>query len=200
MISQSTRVSGEPGPADRVAVDGIAVIKRVQDLLGEVPVGINEQLRDSFEQNAVPTQVLARCTAGRAAVGEFVLAGGDLAEVLEVRQSPFGYEVYRVAYLAERPLPGIDDDWMLAEHVERFYTEETFLEKMRGAVAACLVPPDALERIEALAGADRHDLIRESLVNTWEHAGLREWVRERQRQAVAAPNPYAPELNGAGAD
>jgi hypothetical protein len=75
------------------------------------------------------------------------------------RQSPFGYEVYRVAYLAERPLPGIDDDWMLAEHVVRFYTEETFLEKMRGAVAAGVVPPDALERIEAIADAERHDRV-----------------------------------------
>ena len=126
---------------DRVAVDGTTVIKRIQELVGEVPAGIDEQLRDSFEQNAFPAQVLARRTAGRAAVGEFVLAGGDLSEVLEVRQSPFGYEVYRVAFLAERPLPGIDDDWMLAEHVERFYTEETFLEKMREAVAAGRVPP-----------------------------------------------------------
>ena len=55
--------------------------------------------------------------------------------------------------------------------------------------------PDAVERVEALGVADRHELIRESLVNTWEHAGLREWVRERQRQAAAAPNPYAPELD-----
>ena len=179
---------------DRVAIDGITVIRRVQELLGEVPAGMNEQLRDSFEQNEVPAQVLARRTAGRAAVGEFVLAGGDLAEVLEVRESPFGYEVYRVAYLAERPLPDIDEDWMLAEHVERFYTEATFLEKMRAAVDEGLLPPDALERIEALPIADRHDLIRESLVNTWENAGLREWVRGRQRQAAAAPNPYSPEL------
>jgi hypothetical protein len=177
---------------DRVAVDAVAVIRRIQELLGEVPGGINEQLRDSFEQNEFPGQVLARRTTGRAAVGEFVLAGGDLAEVVEVRESPFGYEVYKVNYLAERPLPGIDDDWFLAEHVERFYTEETFLEKMREAVAAGRAPADAVERIEALPVEQRHELIRESLVATWEQAGLREWVRERQRQAAAAPNPYAP--------
>ena len=180
---------------DRVAVDAVAVIKRVQELLGQVPAGMNEQLRDSFEQNEFPAQVLAQRTTGRASVGEFVLAGGDLAEVVEVRESAFGYEVYRVKYLAERPLPGIDDDWFLAEHIERFYTEETFLEKMRGAVAAGVVPPDAVDRIEALPVDQRHDLIRESLLATWEQAGLREWVRARQRQAAVAPNAYAPAMD-----
>jgi hypothetical protein len=177
---------------DRVAVDGIAAIKRIQELLGQVPTGINETLRDSFERNEYPGQVLGARTTGRAAVGEFVLAGGDLAEVVEVRESPFGYEVYKVNYLAERPLPGIDDDWFLAEHVERFYTEEQFFQKMREAVAAGHAPADAVERIEALPVGERHDLIRESLVATWEQAGLREWVREGQRRAAARPNPYAP--------
>ena len=177
---------------DRVAVAAVAVIKRMQDLLDQVPSGINETLRDAFEGNEYLGQLLRRRTTGRAAVSEFVLAGGDLAEVVEVRESPFGYEVYNVIYLAERPLPGIDHDWLLAESIERFYTEEQFLQKMREAVAAGRTPADALERIEALPVEKRHDLIRESLVETWEHAGLREWVRDQQRQMTAAPNPYAP--------
>jgi hypothetical protein len=178
---------------DRVAVNGVAVVKRIQELLGQVPEGINETLRDSFERNEYPGQVLGARTTGRAAIGEFVLAGGDLAEVVEVREGPFAYEVYKVNYLAERPLPGIDDDWFLAEHVERFYTEEQFVQKMREAVATGRAPADAVERIEALPLRNRHDLIRESLVATWEQAGLREWVRERQRQAATRLHPYAPD-------
>jgi hypothetical protein len=180
---------------DRVAVEGIAVIKRVQELLGHVPEGINETLRDPFDRNEYPRQVLAARTTGRAAVGEFVLAGGDLAEVVEVRQSPFGYEVYNVNYLSERPLPGIDDDWFLAEHIERFYTDEQFFQKMREAVAEGRAPAGAVVGIEALPADERHVIIRESLVATWERAGLREWVRERQRQARAQPNPYAPDTD-----
>lgn len=181
---------------DRVAIGGIAVIKRIQELLGQVPEGINETVHDSFERNEYPGQVLAVRTKGRAAVGEFVLAGGDLAEVVEVREGPFGYEVYNVSFLAERPLPGIDDDWFLAEHVERFYTEEEFLQKMRDAVSAGEASLDAVELIEALPVEKRHDLIREALVATWERAGLREWVRERQRRAAGEPHPYAPDRSG----
>ncbi len=185
---------------DRVAVDGIAVIKRIQELLGQVPAGINETLRDSFERNGYPARALRARTTGRAAVGEFVLAGGDLGEVVEVRESPFGYEVYKVNYLSERPLPGIDDDWFLAEHIERFYTDEQFFQRMREAVAAGGAPADAVDRIEALPADERHDLIRESLVATWEQADLREWARERQRRAAARPNPYAPDIDGTTTD
>ena len=177
---------------DRVAVGGVAAIKRVQELLDEVPQGINEQLRDSFDQNEYPAEVLRWRTTNRADVGDFVLAGGDLSEVIEKRASPFGYEMYHVNYLAERPLPGIDDDWLLAEYIERFYTADEFLQRMREAVDAGRAPADAVGRIEALPPGERQDLIRESLVATWEHAGLREWVRDRQRQAAAEPNPYAP--------
>ena len=185
---------------DRVAVNGIGLIKRIQELLGEVPKGINETLHDSFERNEYPAQALRARTTGRAAVGEFVLAGGELAEVVEVRESPFAYEVYRINYLAERPLPGIDADWFLAEHIERFYTAEQFFTKMREAVAKGLAPADAVELIEALPPVERHDLIRESLVATWEQAGLREWVRERQRRAATQHNPYAPDSDGTTTD
>jgi hypothetical protein len=181
---------------DRVAVDGVAAIKRVQELLDQVPQGINEQLRDSFDQNEYPAEVLSRRTTNRADVGDFVLAGGDLGEVIKKRESPFGYEMYHVNYLSERPLPGIDDDWFLAEHIERFYTADEFLRRMREAVDASHAPADAVQRIEALPPGERQDLIRESLLAAWEHAGLRQWVRERQRQAAAEPNPYAPPQDG----
>jgi hypothetical protein len=93
-------------------------------------------------------------------------------------------------------LPGIDDDWFLAEHIERFYTADEFLQRMREAVDAGHAPADAVERIEALLQGERQDLIRESLIAAWEHAGLRDWVRERQRHAAAESNPYAPPQDG----
>jgi hypothetical protein len=157
-----------------------------------VPAGINEQLRDSFDDNEFPAEVLARRTTNRANVGDFVLAEGHLAEIVEKRQSPFGYEVYRAKYLAERHLPEIDEDWFLAEHVRPFYTADTFLQKMKEAVEKGTVPADAVERIEALPREQRQDMIRDSLLHVWEHGGLREWVRDQQRYAVAASNPYAP--------
>lgn len=162
---------------DRVAIDGIAALKRVQELLDQVPAGVNEKIRDSFEANDFPAQVLDQQTRDRADVGDFVLEGVYLGEVLETRESAFGYHVYRVGYLAERALPDVGEDWVLAEHLRRFYTREEFLRRTRESVEAGTLPPDAIERFEARPVEAQQDIVRESLLHTWEHGGLREWAR-----------------------
>ncbi len=177
---------------DRVAIPALAGINRVQELLGRVPEGINQQVQKLFTRNTYPAELLRRRTGDRANVGDFVLASGDLCEVMEKRLGPFGYEIYRARYLAERPLPDVDEDWFLAEAIERFYTPKEFLRRMRDAVASKQAPEDAIERIGALPPEKRQEIIRESLVQTWEHAGLREWVRAQQREGHSAPHPYAP--------
>jgi len=176
---------------DRVAISWIAAIERIQELLGEVPAGINEQLRNAHEGNEYPAKILDLRTRNRADVGDFVLAHGDLGEVLEKREGVFGYETYRVQYLAERPLPGIDDDWFLAEEVERFYTSAEFLIRMRETVSACDALAYSLERIDALPPERRQEIIRESLVHVWED-GLRDWIRNKKRQAAKSQHPFAP--------
>lgn len=170
---------------DRNAVSGLTALIRVQGLLGEVPAGPNEIIRNSFEGNTYPAEVLRRRTRDRADVGDFVLAAGDLGEVLEKRESEFGYEVYHVRFLAETPLPGVDDDWFLAEHVRRFYTLDEFKRRLGGSIERGEAPPDALERFNTLTPAQQQEAVRESLLATWQQAGLREWVRERQAEEAA---------------
>jgi hypothetical protein len=46
-------------------------------------------------------------------------------------------------------------------------------------------PPDALQRFERLQPEQQRQAVRESLQATWDRAGLREWVRERQARAAA---------------
>jgi hypothetical protein len=61
-----------------------STIVRVQDLLGVAREGLNSEIRSTFESNEYPAQVYEAMAGGRAEVGDFVLAYGDLAEVLEV--------------------------------------------------------------------------------------------------------------------
>lgn len=168
---------------DRVAVVGMAALRRVQALLDRVPAGMNETIRDAFEHNDYPAQVLKKRTRDRAEVGDFVLEGRYLCEVLEKRESAFGYHIYRVRYLAERPVPEIEEDWLLAEGVRRFHTRAQFLQLLCASIERGDAPPDALERFESRQPEEQQDVLRGALLNTWEHGGLRELVREERRRS-----------------
>jgi hypothetical protein len=52
-------------------------------------------------------------------VDDLVLAYGDLAEVLEIKESPFGYTSYKVRYLRKPPLPELPEDWLPSEDMVR---------------------------------------------------------------------------------
>lgn len=51
--------------------------------------------------------------------GDLVLAYGDLAEVLEIKESQFGYTSYKVMYLHNPPLPELPEDWLPSEDIVR---------------------------------------------------------------------------------
>lgn len=50
-------------------------------------------------------------------LGDLVLAMGDLCEIIECRQSRFGYTSCRIKFLTKSPLPEIPDDWLPAAFV-----------------------------------------------------------------------------------
>jgi hypothetical protein len=52
-------------------------------------------------------------------VADLVLAYGDLAEVLEIRESQFGYTSYKIRYLRKPPLPDLPEDWLPSEDIVR---------------------------------------------------------------------------------
>lgn len=52
-------------------------------------------------------------------IEDLVLAHGYLAEVLETRESIFGYTSYRIKYLAKPPMPALTEDWLPSEEIVR---------------------------------------------------------------------------------
>jgi hypothetical protein len=158
-----------------------AILDRCHRLLGRPDVPIITRLSDSLERTE-PSELVHRATVRDITAGDFVLAYGNLAEVMEIRGSPYGYRSYRVRYLAEKPIPAIQEDWFPAFYVQLFCTRERFLKRMQEMVAQGRMPADAAEMMGRLTDAQLQPLIRASLTDTWK-LGLREWVRGEQRKA-----------------
>jgi hypothetical protein len=163
---------------DECAVLGLNVIVRLQRLLDEVPAGINRTIRDQFESNDVPAELVERRTRGTAEVGDFVLAYGDLGEVRDVVESEFGYRSYRVLYLAERPLPEIDEDWFPAQHVQVLFPHAVTVELLAARNARL---SEELRRKLAEPG---NAYLRASMKEIWERA-LRDHIHARRGRVPA---------------
>jgi hypothetical protein len=70
-----------------------------QEFSGQVPHGVNRILQESTVSNQFPSALLRFSTRNRAALGDFVVVGGAVGEVLAVKPSAYGYESYRVKFL-----------------------------------------------------------------------------------------------------
>jgi hypothetical protein len=181
---------------NHVALLGLNSIVRIQRLTGLVPDGVNRQIRTAFDSNEYPAQLVASMSGGRAEVGDFVLAYGDLGEVVAVARSPFGYESYRVRFLAERPLPDVDEDWFIAQHIQRLYTDQRFLDALGPMVADGTVTDDFAQAIRDAPLERRHAAVRDAIVAVW-GAGLQEWFRG-QPQPPTLPRPTNDEADAEG--
>jgi hypothetical protein len=192
-------VSGDEIAAgiDRIALIGLSAIVRVQKLLDCQPEGINKQLAEIYETNEYPRKVYNAMTAGRASVGDFVVAYGDLAEVLAVSRSEFGYESYHVRYLSERPLPDVEEDWHPAQHVRRLYSADEMLRRLKTEdVPKGRFPPEAIDVIERASPEAKQQAIREGIVTLWEQGGLRDYV---QAQLAKMPSERVSDGDNGGA-
>jgi hypothetical protein len=172
------------GGLDGIGVLGLHVIRRTQLLTGLVPGKASRFINGLFEDNEVPEQAVARYTDAGVEVGDFVLGYGDPGEVIEIKESELGYRSYRVLYLAERPLPEIEDDWFPAQEVRLMMRRADLLdlwvrmsERMPGAIAQ--TAPE-LSADELAAG------LRHGFKGVWE-AELRDWVHTHWFRSAEKP-------------
>jgi hypothetical protein len=155
----------------------LSILDRCHKLLGRPDIAVANRVASLLDRSQ-PTALVRSIVVRDIQVGDFVLAYGDLAEIVDVRESPYGYRSYRVRYLAEKPKPNIQEDWFPARYVQRFYTRTKFMENLQRMVAEGELPSDIAERMGSLSDKELQPLIRRSLVKTWE-AGLRDWVESK---------------------
>ena len=103
-ISSDFSVSDILMGTDKVALLILALVIRCQHLLDCVPEGVNRQYREMHDGNAYPTALVDGLKTRPADVGDIVWVQGDVAEVIDVTTSTYGYPAYHVKYLETPPI------------------------------------------------------------------------------------------------
>lgn len=154
---------------------GMAILSRAHELLGRPTVPLIDQLQRMLEQSD-PAEMVHRHTVRDIKVGDFVLALNDLAEVIDVRESRFGYRSYKIRYLAEKPMPDIDEDWFQARFVQILMTRERALKDLQQLVEKGDLPKEFGEHLNSITDDELQPHLRKSLLDVW-NAGLRNHVK-----------------------
>ncbi len=164
--------------AEREMIGGMGLIAmsillRCYRLMGRPDAPILVKIEEISEM-ADPKALFKSTTALDAEVGDFVLAYGDIAEVVNVLESKFGYISYRVQYLAKRPKPHIPVDTFPSKHIEILYRRSQLIERMKRVPGG---PKDFSKWIEGLGWDETQAMLRESVTGIWK-AGLGRRVRQ----------------------
>ena len=131
---------------------------------------------EDVSEKAIPKSLFETTAELDAEIGDFVLAQGDLAEIIGAMESKFGYKSYRVRYLAERPKTHILEDSFPAKHIKILYRRSQLIERMKKMPKKFGVPANFSEQIGGLSPEDIQAILRESAAETWK-AGLGRRVR-----------------------
>lgn len=125
------------------ALDASAM--RVTMLAAEVVIGAMDamsmhnkkgwlgNLAKTNKANTYPATLIAKLTKPGIEKGDFVLAYGDLAEVVKVNKTKFGYRSFRVKYLERAPIPNIPVDEMPARYVKLYQKRKPIADEVTKA-------------------------------------------------------------------
>lgn len=159
---------------------GFSILARCFALVGEPDLPEVRKLADMLEKTD-PSSLVETATRRQIAVGDFVLAGGDLAEVLRITESPYGYLSYTVRYLAERPLPEIGEDSFPAMYVQLFYNRAQLFAQMKLMANAGKLPHDVVDKVGSLSNETMQEILRTTVTEVW-GLGLGAWVKQNRRR------------------
>jgi hypothetical protein len=131
-----TREGSDKAIVAKIGLLIMSILHRVHELLGKPDVPAIHSMLSSVERsNATNAKDLLGKIADRGLeCGDFVLAGGLLAEILEVKATNYGNKSYRVKFLAERPNPDLIEDWFPASYVQIFYPKALVATDMQNQV------------------------------------------------------------------
>jgi hypothetical protein len=130
--------------------------------------GIIAQIAKIAASNTYPTAVYGEMARGQVSKGDFVIAYGDLGEVLKSVKTKFGYKSYLIRYLSKPPIAAIDTDWFPARYVRRMYKASDLRRQIRAQFSAqgASLSPKIVARS-----------LRKTVLEFWNEGGLKEWAR-----------------------
>lgn len=142
------------------------ILDRCYHLLGKPDAPRFKRISESLEHSDSSAMIRA-ATVGAGEVGDFVLVHGDIAQIMESKESQYGYRIYRVHYIAERPKQNIPDDWFPAPYIQVFYAKRRFDEKWASYVKSGDLPKDIRSVLENLTEEEIQTASRQSMKDLW---------------------------------
>lgn len=129
--------------------------------------GFVAQLSRVFHKNEYPEQLFKSRVNPSIKKGGFVIAYGDIAEVIKINKSKYGYRSFTVRYLGNPPLPQIPVDSFPSMFVRKFYDRKTIASEVKARIK---------ESTPDLKISDRKvaDSLRKTATDMWEKLGFKE--------------------------
>lgn len=164
---------------DIVGILCLDIIIRCQLLLDVVPDGSNRKLRDMWDSNEFPGELLKESTAPNISKGDFVvvLGYGDLCEVVGSLTSGFGYVSYSLRYLQTPPMPTVPVDWFAAGEIRLVLPRAKVVEALDQIPNDPIVDEETRERFVRMTDENRSELIRNTAIRMFD--ALREVTKQR---------------------
>lgn len=153
--------------------------------------GFVAQLARVFRANELPQQLLKSKINPSIKKGDFVIAYGDIAEVIKIQKSKYGYRSFRVQYLGNPPLPTIPVDSFPAMFVKKFFDRKTIARQVKEKIKE--TTPDLKVSNKGVS-----DSLRKTAIDMWEKFGFKERYYGRHDLANKKIEEHLKELKESG--
>jgi len=120
--------------ANKVAVLLINLLIKAQELSLVSSPKMNKLLLGIKTEN-VDSKPYKELTTSQANIGDYVLAHGDLGQVIEERKSKYGYFCYHVRYIGKPPLEEISNDWFASLEIKRIGSKTELLKNVKSIIS-----------------------------------------------------------------
>jgi hypothetical protein len=151
----------------RVGLLAIHVVAAAKDLMRiHNTKGILKMCADVVKKNDYPLKLHAKQTRPDIDMGDFVIVGGHLAQVVKVIRSKYGYKSFRVKYLDTPPLPTTPEDEFIGELVHLHYKNKTAVQQVKELIMKAT--PDAKPSTREI-----NSYMRDGVIELWSN-GMKE--------------------------
>lgn len=136
--------------ANKVALLLIHLILKLQEL-SLFEIGKHNDILSELRADVAAAKPYKELTTSQAEIGDYVLAWGDLGQVIDERESKYGYYCYHVRYIDKPPIEGIIDDWFASFEIKRLGSKNQLLRSVKSILSKYSdheVDDNALEKID----------------------------------------------------
>lgn len=124
-VSPSYTIRESEIKAMRAAILSIHLIAALQDI-SSIPLKDENKLTTLIPEIRSYTHY-EKLTHSTASVGDYVFVHNNICQVIEERQSKYGYLCYHVRYIDIPPIPEIADDWFATFEIQRLGSKSELL-------------------------------------------------------------------------